>query len=173
MKNHKLLILVVLMFATVDGFSQRIKKSQKASIMQTVAQTEIKITYYRPVARGRELFGKLVKYDKVWQPGANNATLFEIDKDLKVEGETLPAGKYSLWSIPGEEEWTFIFSKEFDAWHTEYPKNQDALRIKIKSEKGSHMETLAYYFPMVEGKEAIMNFHWGEVIVPIKIEQAN
>ncbi len=137
-----------------------------------VGQTEISITYYRPVARGRDLFGDLVDFNEVWQPGANNATVFEIDKDIKVEGETLEAGKYSLWSIPGESEWTFIFSNEHDAWHTEYPKGEDELRVKVKSIQGMHMETLAYYFPMVEGKEATLHFHWGETIVPLKLEQA-
>ena len=165
--------LIIFPLFSTSISAQEIKKSQKSILTQTVGQTKITITYYRPVARGRKLFGKLVKYDEVWQPGANDATVFEFDKDIKVEGKLLEAGKYSLWSIPGKDEWTFIFSNKYDAWHTTYPKGEDALRVKIKSQGGTHMETLAYYFPFVEGKEATLNFHWGNTIVPMKIEQVN
>lgn len=172
MKTFISICTVLLLFQFNDVQAQKIKKSQKASISQTLAKTEIKIDYYRPVARGRDLFGSLVKYDEVWQPGANNATVLEIDRDLEIEGQLLSAGKYSLWSIPGEKEWTFIFSTDWDAWHTKYPKGDDALRVKITPEEGQHMETLTYYFPFVEEDEAILNFHWGKTIVPLKIKQA-
>ncbi len=171
MKRFFYSLLLIVLVGSTSIFGQRIKKSQKGTISQLVAQTEITITYFRPVARGRELFGDLVKFDEVWQPGANDATVFEIDKDIKVEGQLLDAGKYNLWAIPGRTEWTFIFSNKSDAWHTEYPKGQDALRVKVNSIQGSHMETLAYYFPLVEGKEATLHFHWGETIVPLRIEQ--
>ena len=163
-------LLCLLCLIPNDVFAQKIKKSQKASITQTIAKTEITITYFRPVARGRELFGELVAYDKVWQPGANDATVFETDKDLEIEGATLKAGKYSLWSVPGEQKWTFIFSNEWDAWHTKYPEGKDALRVEVESLKGMHIETLAYYFPFIEGKEGILHFHWGKTIVPLKIK---
>lgn len=166
-------LLSILCFAQNDVFAQKIKKSQKAGLSQSIAKTEITITYFRPVARGRALFGELVAYDKVWQPGANDATVFEVDNDIEVEGKLLKAGKYSLWSIPGESTWTFIFSNKWDAWHTKYPKGDDALRIEVNSRQGEHMETLAYYFPEVEGKEGTLCFHWGTTVVPIKINQAD
>lgn len=163
-------LLCMLCFTENHVFAQKIKKSQKSSLSQTIAKTEISITYFRPVARGRALFGELVDYDKVWQPGANDATVFEIDKDIEVEGNLLKAGKYSLWSIPGEKKWTFIFSNKWDAWHTKYPKGDDALRVEVESLQGMHMETLAYYFPYIEGKEGTLHFHWGETIVPLGIK---
>ncbi|GAB5528001.1 MAG: hypothetical protein Roseis2KO_58730 [Roseivirga sp.] len=155
--------------APQNAFAQKIKKSQKAGLSQTIAKTEITITYFRPVARGRALFGELVPFDKVWQPGANDATVFEVDKDIVIEGSTLKAGKYSLWSIPGATKWTFIFSNKWDAWHTKYPKGDDALRVEVESKEGMHMETLSYYFPYIEGKEGILYFHWGKTIVPLSI----
>jgi len=83
----------------------------------------------------------------------------------------LPKGKYSLWTIPGENAWTFIFSKESDVFHTSYPGQQnDALRLEVKPETGAHMETLSYYFPVVDGKDATLRFHWGTVIVPLAIK---
>ncbi len=171
MKRFTVLPILFFLFclAENEALAQKIKKSQKASLSQTIDKTEITITYFRPVARGRALFGELVPYDKVWQPGANNATIFEVTEDIDVEGSTLPAGKYSLWAIPGETQWTFIFSNKWDAWHTKYPKKDDALRVQIESEKGMHMETLAYYFPYIEAKEAVLHFHWGKTIVPLKI----
>lgn len=173
MKMTKILLIPFLLFllclAENDAFAQKIKKSQKASLSQTIAKTEITITYFRPVARGRALFGELVPYDKVWQPGANNATVFETTQDIEIEGSTLKAGKYSLWAIPGEKRWTFIFSTKWDAWHTKYPKNDDALRVEVESLEGMHMETLAYYFPYIEGKEGTLHFHWGKTMVPLKI----
>ncbi|MBO3697767.1 DUF2911 domain-containing protein [Roseivirga sp. E12] len=171
MKVRFLIAIALVLFALPAAQAQKIKKSQKAGLTQTIAKTEISIDYYRPVARGRELFGKLVKYDKVWQPGANNATVFEISNDITVEGQKLSAGKYSLWSIPGKTEWVFIFSNDWDAWHTEYPEGSDALRVTVQSESGQHMETLAYYFSYIEGKEGTLNFHWGETIVPLRIKQ--
>lgn len=174
MKYLRLFSLLIFCFTISinDSFSQRVKKSQKAAVEQTLAKTEISISYYRPVARGRELFGSLVKYDKVWQPGANNATVIEFDRDLEVEGKVIEAGKYSLWAIPGKEKWVFIFSKSWDAWHTEYPEGEDALRVEITPQEGMHMEVLSYYFPYVEGTEATLHFHWGKTMVPIQIKQA-
>jgi len=171
MKTTIFLGLVLTLFTLPTAQAQRIKKSQKAGITQTIAQTNISIDYYRPVARGRELFGKLVKYGKVWQPGANNATVFETSDDILVEGQKLSAGKYSLWSIPGKTDWVFIFSNDWDVWHTEYPEGSDALRVTVKSGSGQHMETLAYYFSEIEGKEGILHFHWGKTFVPLRIEQ--
>jgi len=163
-------IVLLLCLASNQALAQRVKKSQKAGLNQTIAKTEITLTYYRPVARDRALFGQLVPYDKVWQPGANDATIFEVDKDIEIEGQKLEAGKYSLWAIPGEEKWTFIFNSKFDAWHTKYPEGKDVLRVEVAIAEGQHMETLAYYFPFIEGKEGTMHFHWGKTMVPLKIK---
>jgi hypothetical protein len=82
----------------------------------------------------------------------------------------LNAGKYSVWAIPRADEWTVIFSKAADVYHTPYPgEGQDALRFNVRPESGPHMETLTFYFPVVEGKDAILRLHWGEVIVPISV----
>jgi hypothetical protein len=147
-----------------------VAKSQQAALSQLIANTQITITYSRPVARGRALFGALVPYDKVWHPGADKATAMGVTRDVQVSGRTLPAGKYSLWAIPRPDRWTFIFSKAADVYHEPYPgEDKDALRLDVTPERGSHMETLTYYFPVVDGKDAILRLHWGEVIVPLSI----
>ena len=146
-------------------------KSQSGSVFQRVANTDIEVVYDRPVARGRELFGGIVAYDEVWNPGANDATAVSFSRDVTVNGEALAAGKYSIWAIPRAGDWTVIFSRAADVYHTPYPgENQDALRLTITPQRGDHMETLAFYFPMVEGKETELRLHWGETVVLMLIK---
>ena len=147
-----------------------VQRSQSGSVFQRVANTDIEVVYDRPVARGRELFGGIVAYDEVWNPGANDATAVSFSRDVRVNGQPLAAGSYSIWAIPRVGDWTLIFSNAADVYHTPYPgEDQDALRLTITPRRGDHVETLAYYFAMVEGKETELRLHWGETIVPMLI----
>src|SRR6185436_11079230 len=92
--------------------SAQVKASQTGTVSQEVGATKIALQFDRPVARGRELFGALVKWGAVWTPGANTATTIDLSEDVTVQGERLAKGKYSVWSIPGEQEWTLIFNKK-------------------------------------------------------------
>lgn len=148
----------------------RIKPSQTGTVSQEIGATKIALQYDRPVARGRELFGSLVKWGSVWSPSANFATTIDISEDITVQGDPLPKGKYSIWSIPGEQEWTIIFNKKERVHHLQYPEGEDVLRVKTRPEQGSHMEVLAYYFPVVGPDSAIMRLHWGTTIVPVTIK---
>jgi hypothetical protein len=140
--------------------------------MQWVGNTRIEILYSRPVARGRELFGSgaVVPWGRAWNPGADTATQITFSDDVRVNGEKLAAGTYSLWAIPGRETWTVIFSRAAPVWHVPYPgRDKDALRFEVRSETGSHMETLAYYFPVVDGHRAVLHLHWGTTVLPLEI----
>ena len=150
--------------------AQAPRRSQRAAVMQMIGATRVEITYTRPVARGRALFGALVPWGRVWNPGADTATSISVSAPVRVNGASLPAGTYSLWAIPGEREWTLIFSRAQPVWHVPYPEGQDALRIHAVPQAGPHMETLAYYFPVVDGLTAVLHLHWGEVVVPVRIE---
>ncbi len=90
--------------------------SPRDSVSGTVAGSTIKIAYGSPSVRGRKIFGGLEPYGKIWRAGANTMTTFETSKDIKVEGKTLPAGKYSLFATPGEKEWKIIFNSVTGAW---------------------------------------------------------
>ncbi len=148
----------------------QVPRSQAGSVSQRVATTDITVTYSRPVARGRTLFGALVPYSQVWNPGANDATAVSFSRDVTVNGRRLPAGKYSLWASPGPETWTFIFSRAADVFHTPYPgEAEDALRLELKAETGPRMEVLTFSFPEVEGKTAVLRLHWGTVMVSMTI----
>jgi Protein of unknown function (DUF2911) len=148
----------------------QVRKSQAAAVSQRIANTEITITYSRPVARGRELFGGIVPFDQVWNPGADQATAIAVNRDIHVNDQPLPRGKYSVWTIPRPASWTLIFNTAADVYHTPYPgEAQDALRLDVRPERGPHLESLMFYFPVVEGKDAVLRLHWGEVIVPLAI----
>jgi hypothetical protein len=148
----------------------KIKPSQHGTVSQRIADTTITVEYNRPVARGRELFGRLVPYGRIWCPCADDATTVEVSTGVTIEGKGLPAGRYSLWTEPEAERWTVIFNKNANAWHTRYPEGHDALRVQVTPRTGSHMETLAFYFPVVDGKKAELALHWGTVVVPLNME---
>ena len=149
---------------------EQVRKSQAAAVSQRIANTEITVTYSRPVARGRALFGALVPYDVIWNPGADQATALAVTRDVRVNGRELAAGKYSLWAIPRPDAWTIVFSGAADVYHTPYPGEQmDVLRLDVTPQRGPHMEALTFYFPEVEGKETVLRLHWGEVMVPLGI----
>jgi hypothetical protein len=132
----------------------------------------ITINYSSPAVKGRQIWGSLVPYDQVWRAGANEATIFETDKDIKVEGKTLKAGKYSLYAIPGQKEWTFIFNSQTGQWGvkmdgstTEDPA-KDALRVTAKPKKSkSFNERMAYVIDK-EGFALV----WENVEVPVSIK---
>jgi hypothetical protein len=146
------------------------KPSQHATVSQRINETTATVVYNRPVARGRELFGKLVPFGRIWCPGADDATTVEVSTNVRVDGQDLPAGKYSLWTEPQPERWTVMFNRNHTVWHTRYPQGQDALRLDVAPRSGSHMETLAFYFPVVDGRKAELVLHWGTVIVPLALE---
>jgi hypothetical protein len=146
------------------------KASQHGSVSQHVGNTVITIEYNRPVARGRDLFGSLVPWGRVWTPGADYATTIDVSTDVKIEGQALPAGTYSLWTEPQQDRWTVIFNRVQPVFHTRYPAGQDVLRVPSTPREGTHMETLAFYFPKVDGKHAELVLHWGKTIVPLEID---
>jgi hypothetical protein len=137
--------------------------------MQMVGHTRIDIIYRRPVARGRDLFGALVPWGRVWTPSADTAAIIAFSTPVRLNDSALPAGTYSLWAIPQADQWTVIFSKSPRVFHLAYPQGQDALRVQVTPQSGEHMETLAFYFPLVDADSAVLNMHWGKTIVPLRI----
>jgi len=146
--------------------------SQRQHITQNIALTEISIEYGRPVARGRELFGKLVPWDTIWHPGADAATRITFKRDVLLEGQALKAGTYSLWLIPRPNApWTFIVSRVANVSHLDYAgPSKDALRVDIAPETQSHMESMTWHFPMVLRDEGTLRFQWGTTSLSIKVK---
>jgi len=150
---------------------EAVRKSQAASVSQRVANTDIAITYSRPVARGREIFGGIVPLGEVWNPGADQATAITFSRPVRLQGASLTAGTYSLWGIPGLTEWTLIFSRAGEVYHTPYPgEAEDALRLVVPVEATPHTELLTFDFPFVEGKEAVVRFRWAGTALSLRLE---
>ena len=154
---------------------QGIPFSQHGVVMQRVGYTNIEVVYNRPVARGRLLFGAdspaVVRYNRIWHPGADSATRISFDKDVVFEGKPLRRGTYTIWLIPrAEGSWTVILNSRAHVIHTPYPgEATDVLRVPVTPEKGNHMDALAYYFPVVARDSTVLRMQWGEVIVPMRI----
>ncbi|MEP7382704.1 MAG: DUF2911 domain-containing protein [Gemmatimonadota bacterium] len=163
----------LILLVPLPGAAQGIPFSQRASVAQTVAFTQISIAYGRPTARGRKIFGDsgIVKWDRLWHPGADSATRITFDHDVTFEGKPLAAGEYSLWTIPRESgRWTVIVSRAAHVFHTPYPgEGSDVMRVEVQVEQGPHMESLAYYFPAVLRDTATLRLHWGEVMLPLHL----
>jgi hypothetical protein len=162
-------VFVILTASCLDA--QPGKKSQLATVTQMVGTAKIEILYRRPVARGRELFGSLVPFGKIWTPSADSAAVFSTSTALEINGSRLKAGRYAVWMIPDSTEWTVVFSADHAVFHLKRPEKIDEiLRVKTRPHQAEHMETLGFYFPMVDDDSATLNMHWGRTVVPINIK---
>jgi Protein of unknown function (DUF2911) len=144
--------------------------SQRSIVTQQIGLTNITVNYCRPLANGRTLFGKEVPYGKVWRAGANENTTFTVTDDVSVEGKPLAAGTYGLHTIPGESEWTIIFSKNSTSWGSfSYDEKEDALRVTVKPGTGEAQEALEYSFEDVKPDSTGVTLRWAKVVVPFHV----
>ena len=175
MVNSKLLLTLLALLVTTLLWSQEDKSkrpSPPATATGTVNGATITIDYSSPAVKGRKIWGGLVPYDKVWRAGANEATLFTTSKDIMVEGKKLPAGKYSLYAIPGEKNWVIIFNSKTGQWGvkddestTEEPAN-DVLRVTVKPQKSSAFNERMKF--VINGKGFALE--WENLSVPVSIK---
>lgn len=134
---------LLLAIAVFSFFASCGQQSPAATATGKIKDATITITYSSPSVKGRKIWGDLVPYNQVWRTGANRATIFETDKDIKVEGKALPAGKYSLYTIPGENEWVIIFNSATGQWGikqggvTTLEPEKDVLRVNVKPGKAA------------------------------------
>jgi len=168
-----LLSAAVLMLVAPSAFAQLKlpRVSQKATVTQTVGLTDVTITYSRPGVKGRVIWGDLVPYDQVWRTGANEATTIVFSQDVTVNGKPLPAGTYSLHTLPTRTSWTIIFNKKADQWGSyEYDATQDALRVQVTPTAGANQEWMEFSFPEMSTNAATVELAWEKVRVPFKVE---
>lgn len=162
------------MLSVAPLHAQMYPMSQRSTIKQTVAFTDITIVYGRPTARGRTLFGALVPWDSVWHPGADDATKITFSRNVTLEGQAVKAGSYSTWLIPrASGTWTFILNRAVGVSHTPYPgKDKDVLRVDVMADSASHLETFTYHFPVVLREDATLRLQWGVLGVSLHIKAA-
>lgn len=146
--------------------SERASKNGKAE--GSVGGVSLTLEYGRPEVREREIWGALVPWGEVWRTGANEATTIELGGDVLVEGQPLPAGRYGLFTIPGEEEWVVVFNRVADQWGAyDYDAGEDALRVTVRPRAAEHVEALDFEV----GDEGIV-LRWEELAVPVSIAAA-
>jgi len=129
----------------------------------------MRVTYSRPAKKDREVFGKLVPYDKVWRTGANENTEIKLYQDVMFGDKKLSAGTYTLFSIPTANEWTIIFNSDLDYWGAfSYKENNDVLRVKAKTTNGKNeVENFAIQFESTGKNSGVMRFAWDKVVAEL------
>ena len=168
----KISVLIALFCLSIGTFAQvrTPSPSPAATVMQTVGITDITVKYSRPSMKGREIFGKLLPFDKVWRTGANQATQIETSTDIMVEGQKLAAGKYAIMSIPGASEWTVIFSKNLTVSEANYKQEDDVLRVKVApTATAAAVQSFTIDFSNVTDSTAHLNIAWEKTSVAVKL----
>jgi len=144
--------------------------SQRGAVTQRVGLTDITIVYHAPLVGGRELFGKVIPYGKVWRAGANENTTIAFTDDVSVEGKPLAAGTYGLHMIPDQDQWTIIFSKNSTSWGSfSYDQKEDALRVSVKPRQAEFRDSLAYTFDDIKPDSAAATLRWDKLAVPFVV----
>ena len=167
-------IFTILLFVGCLGFSQinTPRFSPASEIEQMVGLTEIEIEYSRPSMRGREVFGNLVPFGKVWRTGADNSTKISFDTDVIISGKTVQSGTYSIFSIPNKESWEIIFYSDVELWGVPKDWSDDKIVFSstYKVNKTNTVETFTISFNDLTNNDVNMNISWENTSVDIKID---
>ena len=163
----KFTILIFSVFFTIGAFAQDKKPASPAATSKgNISGANITIEYSSPFVKGRTIWGELVPYGKVWRAGANAPTTIETDKNLKIEGKELAAGKYSIYVIPENGSATVIFGKDPKMSAYNYDEAKDALRVQVKTRKSSKMnESLVYNI-----NKNNITLSWENIDIPVSVK---
>jgi hypothetical protein len=167
-------LFVFALFISAMSLAQGIKTpspSPTQTISQEFALADISVTYSRPSAKGRVIFGDLVPFDKIWRTGANSSTKIKFGDDVKINGTVVPAGQYSLFTIPGKSEWEIILSKNLESWGAMgYKPDADQLRFKVKSSPlPSTAETFTIVFANQKPTSMDVQLMWEKTMVSFTV----
>jgi hypothetical protein len=147
--------------------------SPACTIKQRVGLTDVTVDYSRPGAKGRTVFGGIVPYGTVWRTGANFATKVTFSTPVKLEGHDIPAGTYSLFTIPGTNEWTVIINKNASQWGAfQYDPSDDLVRFDVTpgTVADAPVETFTIDFNQIRDDSAVLTLDWDKTAVPIKLQ---
>jgi hypothetical protein len=178
--NSKALLSFVMAGVTLAGsgavFAQAPKPETPAAspactLKQRVGLTDIEIVYARPGMKGRQVFGGLVPYGKVWRTGANQATKITFSAPVKLADADVPAGTYALFTIPGEKEWTIILNKTSSQWGSfRYDEKADLVRVKaVPVSLAEPVESFTIDLNDLRDDSATLNLIWEKTRVPVKL----
>lgn len=170
----KIIVFFSAMLGVLHMDAQQLKTPQP-STTQTIKQdfglSSIELSYSRPNIRGRKVFGDLVPYGKVWRTGANNATTLTFGDEVTIGGVNIKPGKYGLLSIPGENEWTLIITKQTDVTSpAAYKESEDIVRVKVKPmTMPSPVETFTMQFANITDNRCELHIMWDKTAVALPI----
>lgn len=165
MKQSILLFLITGLIAST-ACAQRPSPAAKVA-ETTTSGAKISIDYSQPGIKGRTIGKEIAPWGQVWRTGANEATVFEVNKNVKVNGKALPKGKYSLYSIPGQKEWVIIINKTWNQSGTEYDQKADALRFTVKTQKApAFTERMTFKI----AKSGVVSLVWGDYLVNFTVK---
>lgn len=174
---HKIYLMIILSTIIIIGEANaqigRLKLSPLQKIEQEIGKTQIEVVYSRPSARGRKIFGELVKFDEYWRTGANRNTTIEFSENVLIGGHKVPKGKYSIITKPSEKEWEFILYSDVDNW--DVPELMDTKKIiaKLKTKPkaiNSHVENLTIGIDNFDNYKFDLAIRWEKTKVNIPIE---
>lgn len=177
MKKCIISLMTAALFSTAM-YAQEFKMpspSTFTSINQQFSISTIEIEYSRPSMKGRKVFGDMIPYGKLWRTGANANTKITFGEDVMIEGKHLPAGKYSIYTIPNKGSWEIIFNKGLENWgNSGYNEAEDAIRVQVKPMKAkSPIETFSIDVNNITNNAATISLSWENTIVPIKVVANN
>jgi hypothetical protein len=167
--KQTILCIAAFVSLTACGQGDKSKRPSPPAVVTETTDSGVTITidYSQPSVKGRTIGKEIAPYGKVWRTGANEATVFEVSKDVNIEGQPLAAGKYGLYSVPGEAEWVIIFNKKWNQWGTNYKEADDALRVKVTPGKTSAFTEKMTFSIGKDGKVSLM---WGDVQVDFNVQ---
>ena len=172
-KFIRIALIVVAVLAVAFFVLRTYTKSKSPEAVAVFKQDglEVQVNYCQPAKKGRAIFGSLIPYGQVWRTGANEATLISFNKDVLLAGKPLKAGKYTLWTIPGANEWTVIINSQTGQWGTSYDESKDVLRVNVASAmKPEAVESFTIAFmPQADGADMRLRWDMTEVAVPIRV----
>lgn len=172
MKRLTLLFCSMLFIASMNAQINTPQASPKGSVTQLIGLTEFSITYSRPSAKGRVVFGDVVPFGKTWRTGANQATLLTISDDITIEGQALKAGKYAIYTVPEKSSLEWIFYKNTSAWGLPEPWNEADVAIRVKTPFNmisNKVETLTFDFDALRNNSALLKLTWDNMEAACKI----
>jgi Protein of unknown function (DUF2911) len=166
-----ILALVIFTIACVAQGNKPLSPPGEASVKFDDGKT-VTIQYSRPSMRGRKIFGGLVPYDQVWRTGANSATSLKTDVDLTIGGASVPAGSYTLYTLPSANSWKLIINKQTGQWGTEYSQGQDLARVDMKvGQLPSGMETFTISLDKTNPTSAMLKLDWENTIASVEVKE--
>lgn len=173
LKNTIAVICLIFMSSAAYGQIKMPAASPTFELSGTIGLSKVKVVYSRPSAKGRQVFGDLVPYGEVWRTGANSSTKLSFDQTVILEGNSLEAGDYALYTIPGIDEWTIIISNNTELWGAQgYDEKDDILRFNVPAKSvSSHYESFTISFSDFTMNSAYLNMKWEKSKAKFKIEQ--